>query len=137
MTIELWFKANGPGVLVDELGQANPSTGWHDSQIEVVTTTTNNACADVRVRVWPLASPGLIVGQIQYGSWNHVALSYNQTNAILVGFLNGMPVSNTSLGRQAPHKSGYGLLYGIGMDDTVQNLGSGAYFNGQIYEFRL
>ena len=135
VTIELWFQANGPGVLVDELG-SYPNVNWHDSQIEVVTTATNNAYANVLVSVWPLPSPWLTVGQVLYGTWNHVALTYNQTNTTLVGFLNGVPTSSTSVSRQAPQKYGYGLFYGVGMGDTT-TLGSGAYFNGQIDEFRL
>lgn len=35
VTIELWFKAAGGGVIVDELGSGG---GWHDSQIEILST---------------------------------------------------------------------------------------------------
>src|SRR5262245_22698067 len=37
-TAELWFKADAPGVLMSELGQSSINTGWHDSQIEVLSS---------------------------------------------------------------------------------------------------
>src|SRR5207245_1534588 len=48
-TIELWFKANGPGVIVSELGQAAINSGWHASQIEI------SRSGQVQARVWNVA----------------------------------------------------------------------------------
>ncbi len=52
VTIEGWFKATGPGVIVTELGNTTLNDPqWHDSQIEITGT------GDVKVRVWNL-NPG-------------------------------------------------------------------------------
>jgi hypothetical protein len=133
VTMEVWFQPQGPGVVLAETGYG----GWHDSQVEVVTTTTNSAYGDVRLRVWPLQSPGLSVGQVSYGTWNQVVLRYNQTNTALDGFLNGVQAPGRSVARQAPQLSGYGLFYGLGMADSTELGSGGTSFNGQIDEFRL
>jgi hypothetical protein len=135
VTLELWFNAEGPGVLVDELD--NGACGWHNSQVEVVTTATNSAVADVKISVWAAAPrPILTLGQISYGDWNHVVLRYNQTNSTLDGFLNGIPTPGTTVVRSPPQRCGGSLFYALGLADT-QSLGSGAYFDGQIDEFRV
>src|SRR5262249_50521203 len=38
VTLELWFNATGPGVLVDEQGSTPVNSGFHDSQIEILGT---------------------------------------------------------------------------------------------------
>lgn len=135
VTVELWFNADGPGVLVDELD--NGVCGWHNSQIEVVTTATNATVADVKISVWAtMPRPILTLGQVSYGTWNHVVLRYNQTNSTLDGFLNGIPGPGSSVVRLTPQRCGGSLWYALGLADS-QSLGSGAYFNGQIDEFRV
>ncbi|MCL5097942.1 MAG: PA14 domain-containing protein, partial [Candidatus Omnitrophica bacterium] len=131
VTIELWFLANAAGIIVDERALANLST-WYDSQIEILSN------GEVRVRVWQ--SPLLIFGSVAFGTWNHVVLRYDRTAKVLDGFLNGVESANkiTNLDRDAPWESSssYGIYYGFGLGDS-QNLGSGAYLNGQIDEVRI
>jgi parallel beta-helix repeat protein len=129
-TITLWFKANGPGVIVSELGQkAINGWQWHDSQIEVLPS------GEVKVRVWNLAS--ISVGTVSFGSWHHVALCYDKSTQRMQGFLDGVEAPTEVSGdRSAPWKSGYGLFYGFGATDGT-NMGSGGYFNGIIDEVRV
>lgn len=140
VTIEVWFNADGPGVLVQELGQAKIDSGWHDSQIELV--DLGGGEADVRVRVWnlPEATPstlttGLSLGTVNFGEWNHVALRYNPVARRLDGALNGVPsAAQVSGDRQAPWEaividswnqaSRAGVFYAFGAR-THQHLGSG------------
>ena len=65
VTVELWFKANAPGVILDELGQTSLNSSWHDSQIEfsVLVKWT---------RVWDLTAVNL--GTVSFGTWNLVAV---------------------------------------------------------------
>jgi hypothetical protein len=135
LTIELWFNAQGPGVLVDEVGGGG--CGWHESQIEVVTTATNSAWADVHLHVWSSPNlPGIIVGQVPYGTWNQVVLRYNQASFTLDGFLNNVPGPSLNVIRVTPQWSCGSVFYYLGQADST-SLGSGAYFDGQIDEFRV
>ena len=96
VSIELWFKANAPGVIVTELGTTtiNNST-WHDSQVEILSS------GQVDARVWNL--PAVNLGTVSFGTWNFVALRYNSTTSTLDGVLNGIASSTTVSGtRTAP-----------------------------------
>lgn len=129
VTISVWFKANGAGIVVDELGQTAINTNWHDSQIEVLAT------GEVKVRVWNLTAVSL--GIASFGKWHHAILRYNKATNKLDGFLNGVKsASEVSGDRMAPWESGYGMYYAFGVTDTTK-LGGGAYFNGLIDDVRI
>jgi hypothetical protein len=125
LTLALWFKANAPGVVVDELGQPSINTGWHDSQIEVLSD------GSVYARVWNMS--GVLLGRVSFGRWNHVALRYDNSARKLDGFLNGVP----SAGSVSGGKSWPGALYyAVGASDST-HLGSGAFFNGLVDELHI
>lgn len=129
VTEEVWFKANAAGVIISEIGQTSINTGWHDSHIEVLST------GQVYVRVWGLGSVN--VGTVSFGTWNHVVLRYNKATLTLDGFLNGVEAATDATGdRSAPWESGYGQYFALGATDGT-HMGSGAYFNGKIEEFRV
>jgi RHS repeat-associated protein len=130
VTLELWFNASGPGVLVDEVGPNALNTGFHDSQIEILST------GEVRARVWALQYVSL--GFATFGTWHQVALRYDNSTLTLDGFLDGVKsaTATTRSSRTTPTSQGYGQYYALGATDG-NNLGSGAYFNGQIDEFRV
>ena len=138
VTLELWFKALGPGVLVDE---RDTSGAWRDSQLEIV-GTTNALRGEVRVRVWTVAGSSLpvTVGTVDYGTWNHAALRYDKATLKLDGFLNGLKSTNgiAAVDRLAPfeYNGSYGLVYFLGLQED-NHLGSGAWFNGFMDEFRV
>ncbi len=129
VTISLWFNAAGAGVIVDELGQTTLSTGWNDSQIEILANGT------VEVRVWDL--PAVTLGTASFNAWHNVVLRYNAASQTLDGFLDGVQSTSVSNGaRQTPYGSGYGLYYAFGAADT-NNLGSGSYFDGLIQNISI
>jgi hypothetical protein len=129
VTIEVWFRADAAGVIVDERGQLPPQIGWGDTQVEMLTS------GEVRGRVWPL--PSLSLGTAGFGSWNHVALRYDKASTNLDGFVNGVEAASDVKGdRAAPWETGRGQYYGIGLGDTA-HLGSGAFFRGDIGEVRI
>lgn len=138
VTIEVWFRAEGPGVLISERGTAN-ATGWSNSQIELVDAGGGKAA--VRVAVRGLSGPfgsGLYLGEVEYGTWNHAALRYDESDLTLSGFLNGTTDHYyDGQKRDVPWRNGFtGLFYGIGMADPI-NLGSGAPFRGVVREVRI
>jgi hypothetical protein len=125
VTIALWFKANAAGVIVDELGQPALNSNWHDSQLEVLSDGTLYA------RVWNM--PGTSLGKVIFGQWNHAALRYDNVAKRLDGFLNGVQSAGSVSGtKQWPGA----LYYALGATDST-NLGSGAYFNGALDDFRV
>jgi hypothetical protein len=129
VTLELWFRANGAGVIVSELGQSTINSGWHDSHMEILST------GEVRVRVWFLNSISL--GFVSFGTWNHAVVRYNSSNSTLDGLLNGVASTSTSVGaRSKSSANGYGYNYAFGATDST-NMGSGGYFNGTIDEVRI
>jgi RHS repeat-associated protein len=127
VTIESWFNARGPGVLITELGSAQINSPlWHDSQIELV--DVGGGLAEARVRVWSLSA--LALGRVPYNSWHHVVLRYNSVGQVLDGFLDGILSTTTVTGARSVPAA---LYYGIGATDST-NMGSGAYFNGLVNE---
>src|SRR5579875_2312194 len=118
-TVELWFKANGPGVIVDELGQSTPNTNWHDSQIEITSS------GQVSARVWNL--PSVNLGTASFGTWHFVALRYDSSTSTLDGVLDGIPSATTVSGtRSAPNNNSTtgptSVYYAFGAADS-NNLG--------------
>ena len=130
VTLELWFLARGPGVLVDERLYEGYYRG---SGIELITTATNSTFGEVRIRILRLAAPGLLLGTVQYGTWNHVALRYNAATSTLDGFLDGIAGPTASISCAL---GSYSWGYAIGAWDD-QNVGSGARFHGMVDELRI
>lgn len=129
VTFSVWFNANGPGVVVDELGQGALETGWHDSQLEVLPS------GEVRARVWGMPS-SLSLGTVAFGSWHHAVLRYSKATLTLDGFLDGVAAGSVGGDRQAPSEFGYRQFYALGAGDTG-HMGSGAFFDGLVDEFAV
>lgn len=125
ITLELWFKANGPGVVVKELDTAPPNFPFqHDSLVEVVGN---------RVLVGVKGLAAVTLGSIDFGAWHHVALRYNDSSHTLDGFLDGVKSATATTGsRTIP----FPQFYQLGAGET-NNLGSGAPFNGEADELRV
>ncbi|MBK8807413.1 MAG: choice-of-anchor D domain-containing protein [Bacteroidales bacterium] len=129
LTLEIWFKADAAGVIVSENGNTTPSSGWYDSQLEILST------GEVKVSVWNV--PSISLGKVEFGTWHHIALSYNDATNTLSGFLDGVKSTNESIAeRSSPWESGYDLHYQLGAGQGT-NMGSGAYLKGQVDEFRV
>src|SRR5687767_7908886 len=70
-TFEFWFNANSPGVLVGEADTADV-TQWDIAFAEVFPGGVIKAGAP--------NVPTITVGAVAFGTWNHLAVVYNQTN---------------------------------------------------------
>lgn len=126
-TLMVWIYPTGNGVVVTELGQGTPSSGWHDSQIEITGGNT------LRVAIWNLASVSLNT-PITLNTWHLVGFTYDGTT--LTGYKDGTSFGSVVTGRTTPQQSGNGLYYGIGLTEST-NLGSGAYGNFRLGSFQV
>jgi hypothetical protein len=132
-TFEVWFYPKAAGVIVSEHGLSDPFTGWRDSQLEILST------GEVIARVWGLTPISL--GTVSFNQWHHAAVRYVKAAgvpSVLSGFVDGVKAAATSTGdRYAPWEAGYGMYYALGIYNSLENLGSGAYFDGNVAEFRV
>ena len=122
-----WVYPTGNGVIIDELGVGNPSSPWHDAQIEITGGNT------LRCGLW---NNGMVQvsTSITLNRWHLVGFTYDGTT--LRGYLNGVMFSSLVTARQAPYYYGYGLHYAIGLADTT-NMGSGLYGNFRLGSFQV
>ena len=134
LTLEIWIKPAAAGVIVTERDNNGVNTSYHQSEIEILSS------GKVKVNVWNSSgtATAISLGYASFNTWNHVVLRYNGTT--LDGFLNGVKSPNSvALTRVCPFTPGAAsgnCYYGIGTTETT-NLGSGAYYNGQVDEFRI
>ena len=133
-TAELWFNASGPGDILDEMSNAaSPNTGFHDSWLTI------DAKGNLFGSVWGCNNPGLSLGTVAFGSWNHVALTYDKQ--ALRAYLNGAAVgaANYACARSTPAASGVVANYMVGpFESTDPGAGGSAnWFPGTVDEVRF
>jgi len=127
VTLMAWIYPTGNGVVVTELGQGTPTSGWHDSQIEITGGNT------LRVGIWNNSLISLNTS-ITLNTWNLVGFTYNGTT--LTGYKNGVSFGSVVTARQNPVANGNGLYYGIGLTDST-HMGSGAYGAFRLGDFQV
>ncbi len=127
-TQEIWFKSSNPGCIITEQNAVS-SPSWYDSQIELTSSST------VKGRVWNQGSPYSTISSAgPFTNFTYIAWRYNGATTTLDCFFNGTKVSTVSVTRQfAPSPANIYFILGLG---TGTNMGSGAYFNGQISIYR-
>ncbi len=123
LTLTAWVK--GTGVVFDEQGSGAPSSGWHDSQMEILSAGT------VMMSVWPYTTK-LNCGTITTTAWHFLALTYDSSTNALTCYVDGSSKGSATFTRSVSGAS----TYVIGIGDTT-NLGSGAYFTGSIDEVHI
>ena len=118
ISIFVWVYPMDNGVIVQEIGQSTPNTGWHDSQIEMVSGT-------LRFSVWQNQPSGFASSiSTPLNNWYYVGFTYDGTN--LRGYVNGsLAVTSGTISRSTP---GANLYYAIASADGT-NLGDGSYAN--------
>jgi len=119
ITIECWVNTSADnGVIVTEQGNLPVNTGWHDSQIEIV---SNN----LKVATWSYTiGTGTVVGPVTRNVWQQYTLTQNATTT--TGYING---STTASAAHVRTFSAAVLHYGIMLGDTT-SLGDGSYLAG-------
>jgi len=125
VTICLWVKPAAGGVIVDELGQTQLDTGWHDSEIELMND------GELKLRVWAL--PAMSVGKISMNQWHHIILRYSKKDQTLDGFVDGAKAA----GKVSGEKGWNGEIhYAFGARDN-QQIGHGGFFKGDLDDIRI
>jgi hypothetical protein len=127
VTLMAWVYPTGNGVIVTELGAGNPSSGWHDSQIEITGGNT------LKVGIWNTNIVSLNTS-ITLNAWHLVGFTYDGTT--LTGYKDGVSFGSVVTNRQSPQLNGNGLYYGIGLADAT-NMGSGAYGAFRLGDFQV
>jgi len=125
-TQEVWYKSSNNGIIIDETNNL-AQTSWHDSQIEIVAN-------QVKGRYWNMASPYLSLGTNTGTNWNYACIRYNGTTNTIDANFNGTFISSQSFIRSLAPGDNI-IYYVLGLGD-ITNMGSGAYFNGQIAIYR-
>jgi len=122
-SVFVWAYPMDNGVIVSELGQTTPNSGWHDSQIEMVAGT-------LKFSVWQ-NTPGFS-STIATPLNNWYYMGFVATSSTLIGYVNGATAFESSAGilpaRLTPGNNSYGLYYAIGATDST-NLGDGTPAN--------
>jgi len=117
ISIFVWVYPMDNGVIVSELGQTTPNSGWHDSQIEMVAGT-------LKFSVWQNQPGFSSTISTPLNNWYYVGFTYDGTN--LVGYVNGASaVTSGTIARSTP---GANLFYAVASLDAT-NLGDGTYAN--------
>lgn len=120
VTLEVWIRTSTDnGVIVSEQGNTPFDSGWHDSQMEIVS-------GNYEAAVWPYTlGGGIVVGAVTRNVWQQYTLTYNQSTNVLTGYINGVTQNSSPWVRQF---SGSVLYYTIARGDFT-NLGDGSFLN--------
>ena len=129
ITIIAWVFPTGNGVIASELGVSSPSSGWHESIMEITGGNT------LRVGFWNGTGITQLSTPITLNQWTMIAMTYNGTT--LTGYRNGSSFGSVNFNRQAPHVDGGGnQVFAIGLSDAT-NMGSGTFGNFRLGAFQV
>ena len=122
-SVFVWFYPISSGCIVSELGQANVSGTWHDSNIEI------NSNGNISFAVWG----GSLVNKVvsipkSFNTWYQLGFTYSGTT--LTAYINGSRVSDTTITRQTT----LSLYYGLCATDTT-NMGASGSAGGRLGNF--
>jgi hypothetical protein len=120
-----WVYPTGNGVIVDETS----NTGWHDSQIEMVSGT-------IRFSVWSNGTGFASTVATPLNAWYYVGLTYDGTT--LRAYVNGSAAGTAAYSRLTPYNNGGNipLKYGIALIDGT-SLGDGTYGDFRFGAFQV
>ena len=129
ITLIAWVYPTGNGVIASELGVSSPSSGWHESIMEITGGNT------LRVGFWNGSGITQLSTPVTLNQWTMVAMTYDGTT--LTGYRNGASFGSVNFNRLAPHTDGGGSeVFALGLSD-VTNMGSGAYGNFRLGAFQV
>lgn len=128
-TVEVWCRPTDDGVVVTYAGQADPTTGYHFSAIEIVDST-------VEFGMWTgsgITSSGP-TETLTLGQWYQLTLTYRGT--VVRGYVNGRQVCKFNATWDPPMDSTGALYMAAGTSD-ITNQGDGTTFDGDIRVIRV
>jgi hypothetical protein len=128
ITLLAWVYPTGNGVIASELGVGSPSSGWHESVIEITGSNT------LRVGFWNGIGITQLSTAITLNAWHLIAVTYDGTT--MRGYLNNVNFGSISFGRQAAHLYGNGEHFALGLSDAT-NMGHGGYGAFRLGSFQV
>jgi hypothetical protein len=127
ITLQLWAYPMDNGVLVSELGIGSPSSGWHESVMEITGGNT------LRVGFWNGTAITQLSTSITLNTWNLISITYD--GSAMRGYLNGVSFGSVNFTRDVPHAYlGNGQYFALGLSDAT-NMGDGTYANYRLGRF--
>ncbi len=129
ITLLAWVYPTGNGVIASELGAPSPSSGWHESVIEI---TGNNT---LRIGFWTGSGIVQLNTPITLNAWHLVAITYDGTT--MKGYLNNVNFGSVNFQREAAHLyAGNGEYFALGLSDFT-NMGHGGYGAFRLGDFQV
>ena len=125
ISIVTWIFPTGNGVIASELNVANPSSGWHESVIEITGSNT------LRVGLWSGSGIVQLSTPITLNTWNMVCITYDGTT--MRGYLNNVSFGSVNFSRQAAfiHGGNGQQHFAFGLNDAT-NMGHGGFGNFRL-----
>ena len=129
ITLFAWVYPTGNGVIASELGTGSPSSGWHESVMEITGGNT------LRVGFWNGAGITQLSTSITLNTWCLIAVTYDGTT--MKGYLNNVNFGSVNFTRDAAHLySGNGEFFAFGLSDAT-NMGHGGYGAFRLGDFQV
>lgn len=128
ITLLAWVYPTGNGVIASELGVGSPSSGWHESVIEITGSNT------LRVGFWNGIGITQLSTAITLNAWHLIAVTYDGTT--MRGYLNNVNFGSIAFARQAAHLYGNGEHFALGLSDAT-NMGHGGYGAFRLGSFQV
>ena len=129
-SIFIWCYPTEQGIIVSEIGQATINTGWHDSNIEILSSGV------VDFSVWH----GSLVNKVSsaaksFNNWYYLGWTYSGTT--LTAYINGASVGTVTLTRSAPFNNGQNLHYALGAADSQEMGSDGSFCAMRVGSFQV
>ena len=120
ISVVAWVFPTGNGVIASELNAASPSSGWHESIIEITGSNT------LRIGFWSSAGIVQLSTPITLNTWNMVCITYDGTT--MRGYLNNVMFGSVNFARQAAflHSGNGQQHFAFGLNDAT-NMGHGGF----------
>jgi len=129
ITLVAWVYPTGNGVILSELGVPSPSSGWHESVMEITGGNT------LRVGFWNGLGITQLSTPITLNQWSMIAITYDGTT--MTGYRNGSSFGSVNFVRSAPHIDGGGnQIFALGLSDAT-NMGHGGYGAFRLGAFQV
>jgi hypothetical protein len=98
ISILAWIYPTGNGVIASELGIQSPTSGWHESIMEITGSNT------LRIGFWNGTGITQLNTSITLNTWNQVCITYDGTT--MKGFLNNVNFGTVNFTRDVPFLNG-------------------------------
>ena len=128
ISVLAWIYPTGNGVISSELGIQSPSSGWHESIIEITGGNT------LRIGFWNGTGITQLSTSITLNAWHLVCITYDGTS--MKGYLNNVNFGSVNFTRDAAFLNGNGQHFAFGLSDAT-NMGSGAYGSFRLGDFQI